>query len=315
MQTILGANGVIAMNLARALTHYTTDIRLVSRNPKKVNTNDTLFIADLLNREQTFKAVEGSTVVYLTAGLRYSSAIWEKEWPILIRNVIEACQAYNAKLVFFDNVYALGKVAGPMTEETTINPCSKKGEIRARVEAAILDEVNSGNLQALLARAADFYGPDTANSFVTMMVFERLRKGQKAQWLVNPDKKHSLTYTPDAGQATALLGNTPTAFNQIWHLPTDSNALTGREFIAFAAEKFGVSSQTKTFSKWMLQLAGLFVEMIRESNEMLYQYDSDYIFDSSKFEKAFNFKPTTYQSGIEQVVALSKLIDINGKAQ
>lgn len=46
-QTILGAGGAIGIELAKALTAYTTDIRLVGRNPKKVNTTDQLFQADL----------------------------------------------------------------------------------------------------------------------------------------------------------------------------------------------------------------------------------------------------------------------------
>jgi len=55
------------------------------------------------------------------------------------------------------------------------------------------------------------------------MVFENYAKGKKAQLMISDQYKHSLIYTPDAGQATALLGNTPSAFNQVWHLPTDSN--------------------------------------------------------------------------------------------
>jgi nucleoside-diphosphate-sugar epimerase len=34
---------------------------------------------------------------------------------------------------------------------------------------------------------------------------------------------------------------------------------------------------------------------------MYYQYDHNYIFDSSKFEKAFNFKPTSYEDGIKEL--------------
>ena len=48
-------------------------------------------------------------------------------------NSIEACKRAGAKLIFFDNVYMYGKAGGPMTEETPFNPCSKKGEIRAKI--------------------------------------------------------------------------------------------------------------------------------------------------------------------------------------
>jgi putative NADH-flavin reductase len=63
MQTILGAGGAIGIELAKSLRTYTNDIRLVSRNPKKVNETDSLFAADLTRRDEIFNAVKGSEVV------------------------------------------------------------------------------------------------------------------------------------------------------------------------------------------------------------------------------------------------------------
>ena len=298
MQTILGANGVIANNVAKCLPHYTDKIRLVSRHPKKVNPSDELRAADLLDKDQTSSAVEGSEVVYLTAGLTYNTATWRKQWPLIMSNVIEACKKHKAKLVFFDNVYCYGRVNGWMTEETPIRPSSKKGEVRAAIANKILDEVKQGNVTALIARAPDFYGPHSPLSFLNVMVFENYAKGKKAQLMISDQYKHSLIYTPDAGQATALLGNTPSAFNQVWHLPTDSNPLTMKEIAGLAAVEFGAKPSYMILQRWMLQMAGLFSGVIKESVEMLYQNDSDYLFSSSKFDKAFDFKTTRYREGI-----------------
>ncbi|SFS96366.1 hypothetical protein SAMN04487906_2369 [Zhouia amylolytica] len=67
MQTILGANGQIAIALAEELKrHYTSDIRLVSRNPKKVNETDQLFPANLLDAVETDLAVNGGSKMILT---------------------------------------------------------------------------------------------------------------------------------------------------------------------------------------------------------------------------------------------------------
>lgn len=306
MQTILGSSGVIGKQLAKSLTEYTTKIRLVSRNPKKINENDKLFSADLTNTEQTNKAIEGSDVVYLTAGLQYDIAIWRTQWPILMKNVIEACKQSNSKFVFFDNVYSYGKVDGWMTEVTPINPISEKGKVRAELHKMIMDEVEKGNLRAIIARAADFYGPETPLSFVKIMVFDNFKKGKKAQWLIDDDKKHSLTYTPDAGKGTAILGNTDSAFNQVWHLPTDKNALTGKEIIELAAKAMGLKSDNMIVKKWMVTLLGLFNKIIKESNEMIYQNEFDYLFDSTKFEKTFSVKPTSYEEGIIETVKSMK---------
>ena len=174
MQTILGANGVIARELASSLPKYTNEIRLVSRMPKKVNKTDLVLSADLTIYEQTLKAVENSEVVYLTAGLDYTIKTWQIKWPIIMQNVINACKKHNAKLVFFDNVYMYGKVEGIMTENTPINPCSRKGEVRAKIAGMLLDEVKQGNLTAIIARAADFYGPKTATRFLNALVIDNL---------------------------------------------------------------------------------------------------------------------------------------------
>jgi nucleoside-diphosphate-sugar epimerase len=306
MQTILGAGGIIGRELAKSLPRYTDQIRLVSRSPRKINPNDEIMTADLLNGEQVMKAVQGSEVVYLTAGLPYDLKTWQSQWPVIMTNVIEACIRHNARLVFFDNVYSYGRVNGWMTEDTPMNPSSKKGEVRKKIDTMIMDKIESGNLKAIIARAADFYGPRTPLSFVNVMVFENFRDGKKAQWLINDKVRHSLTYTPDAGKATAILGNTVSAFNQVWHLPTDMNVLIGKEFIEIVAEEFGVKPRYMVLPLWMVKMVGLFNGTIRESVEMLYQNDSDYLFDSSKFEQAFKFKATPYSQGIQETVQSMK---------
>jgi len=82
MQTILGAGGAIANELAKALAEFTNQIRLVSRQPKPVNETDQLVVADLTDAQATEQAVKGSEVVYLTVGLPYHTKIWQKHWPV-----------------------------------------------------------------------------------------------------------------------------------------------------------------------------------------------------------------------------------------
>ncbi|MBK7031549.1 MAG: NAD(P)H-binding protein [Bacteroidales bacterium] len=126
MHTVLGGNGSVGSYVAGSLSNFTEDVRLVSRNPAKIIGKEELFKADLTRRNEVMNAVKGSEVVYLTVGLKYDTGVWLKAWPALMQNVIDACKTYNARLVFFDNVYMYGKVDGWMTEATPFNPCSKK---------------------------------------------------------------------------------------------------------------------------------------------------------------------------------------------
>lgn len=305
MQTILGSNGVIGRGLAEYLPKYTDKIRLVSRNPQKINQSDEIFPADITNREQTQKAIENSDVVYLTVGLKYDINIWRSIWPKIMQNVIDACKKHNSKLVFFDNVYSYGKVDGWMKEDTPYKPVSEKGKVRVKIANMLMNEIKNGSLKGIIVRAADFYGLN-ALSFVNATVLDNFKAGKKAMWLVNDKVKHSMTYITDAARATAILGNTEDAYNQIWHLPTDKNALTGKQFIEMAAKEFGVAPKYTLLKKWILRMVGMFNKIIKESNEMLYQNEFDYLFDSSKFDKRFDFKTTTYEEGIKETVKAMK---------
>ncbi|MFZ6664671.1 NAD-dependent epimerase/dehydratase family protein [Peijinzhouia sedimentorum] len=306
MQTILGAGGTIGIELAKALINYTHEIRLVSRNPKKVNETDELYKADILNADELKQAISGSEVVYVTVGFEYSIKIWRQNWPKFIQNLLTICENEGCKLVFFDNVYMYDKSSlNPMTEETLINPSSKKGEVRAEIAQIILDKIKSGRIKALIARSADFYGPAIdKTSLLTETVFKPLSQGKTANWMAGDHFKHSFTFTPDAGKATALLGNTEKAYGQVWHLPTASNPLTGKEWVEAIANQMKVKPKYRVVSKFMVQLIGLFVPVMKESVEMLYQYDRDYIFDSSKFQKEFGMEPTSYMDGIKTIVEM-----------
>ena len=307
MQTILGANGTIGHLLAKELKQYTDQIRLVSRNPKKVNATDELFPADLSDAAVVEKAIAGSDVVYLLVGFEYNINVWRKHWPPLMRATIDACIKHKAKLVFFDNMYLYDQAAlGNMTEESPINPSSEKGKVRAQIAEMLMDEVRAGRLTALIARSADFYGPENRSSLLIELVYKNLRKGKRPNWLIDLHKKHSFTFTPDAARATAVLGNRPEAFGHVWHLPTDGNTLTAAEMIALFTSEMKVDKKPMVLPLWMVKLIGLFVPVMREMPEMMYQYDRDYVFNSRKFEQKFGLHPTPYAQGVRETIRVSK---------
>jgi nucleoside-diphosphate-sugar epimerase len=306
MQTILGAGGAIGVELVKVLAGAGEQVRLVGRNPKLTPGATETVSADITDLDQTIRAVSGSTVVHLLIGLKYDANVWREQWPRIMHNAIEACKQASARLIFFDNVYMYGKVSGPMTEQTPFNPCSKKGEIRAQIATTLLNEIKAGKIQAMIARSADFYGPHAMTSVANTLVFDSFAKGAKASWLVNDSVAHSYTYTPDAAKSLVLLAANESAWNQTWHVPTAPNPPRGVEFVGMAAKAFGVKPKYRVLSRPLIKIAGLFNSNIRESYEMLYQSDSEYLFDSSKFSQAFGCEPTSYVDGIEQTASAYK---------
>lgn len=304
MQTILGAGGVIGTELARILPEFTDRVRLVGRNPKAVEAENEVFPADLLDGDAVRRAVGKSEVVYLVAGLPYKARVWAEQWPKIMQNVIGACSRAESRLVFFDNVYMYDRdFMQAMDENTPVRPCSRKGEVRARIADMLMQAIGTGEVAGLIARSADFYGPGRQqSSMLTQLVCERLAAGKRAQWLLSADYRHSFTHTSDAARGTAMLGNSEAAYGETWHLPTAPAPPTGNEWVAAVAARMNQAADVRIVSKSMLALAGLVVPLLRELKEMAYQYDRDYVFLSDKFEQRFDFRPTPYEQATRAMV-------------
>lgn len=303
MQTILGAGGSVGRELAKELINYTKEIRLVNRNPKKVNETDQLFPADLLNKESLDKAVEGSEIVYVTIAFEYKASVWKENWPKFINNLIQSCKRHNAKIVFVDNIYMYDRDhLHNMTEETPIKPTSEKGKVRAGIVSSLMNAVGNNEITAMIARSADFYGPNVIGSLLTQSVLNNLKKNKSPQWIGKLDVVHSFTNTKDIGKAVALLGNSADAYNQTWHMPTYEGKMTSREWIELIMKSMNNNKKIQAMPVWLLGILGLFIPILKELKEMSYQLDRNYYFNSSKFNKEFHFTPITPEVGIKEMI-------------
>ncbi len=307
VQTILGANGQIARELAKELKgRYAQELRLVSRSPKKVNATDSLVPADLLDSSQTSRAVIGSEIAYLTVGLPMDSKMWEECFPVMMRNAIKACKEHGAKLVFFDNTYMYAQDSRPLTEHSPFSPVGRKGRVRQVVAEMLLEEMSGspGRLEAAICRAPEFYGPGKTQSITNAFIFDRIHQNRKPKVLLRDDVLRSIIWTPDASRAMALIGNTADAYGQTWHLPCDDRRLTYREFMALVSEVYGERISYSVVPKILLRAGALLSKRLREVQELLPRYDHDNIFDSSKFKARFpEFSVTPLRDGIEQIRA------------
>jgi nucleoside-diphosphate-sugar epimerase len=304
LHTLLGANGAVGRELSKSLAAAGHTLRQVSRHPRMETPSDEVVVGDLLDPVSTSRAIAGSDVAYLVAGIGYSTDVWQIKWPRIMANVIDACARSGTALVFFDNVYAYGAVQGPMTEATPFNPCSRKGDIRATIANTLLNAMRSGQVNAMIVRSADFYYPQFAGATTSMLnsiVFERMRASKSAQWFGNPDVPHSFSFTPDIGRSLAMLGTSADAFGQTWHALTTPEAHTGRELVRLASEASGTPDKLQNAPRWMMRALGLFQPALREQVEMMYQFEQPYIFSSAKMERAFGASATTYGEAFRQV--------------
>lgn len=303
MQTILGANGQIAEELARELKRkYTSNIRLVSRNPKKINETDSLFSANLLDKEKTDEAVKGSKIAYLTVGIPIDSENWKIQFPIIMQNVIDACKKHKTKLVFFDNTYMYPQNGKTLTEKSEFAPVGKKGRVREKITKMLLKEMELNQIEAVICRAPEFYGPGKTQSITNTIIFDNIKQGKKLKVFLNDSTLRTLIWTPDASKSMALIGNTPDAYNQTWHLPCDDNRMSYKQLIELASEVYEKNFQYSVVPEFILKVGAIFSKKVKEVQELLTRYEYDNIFDATKFKKRFpEFVVTTYKQGIEKI--------------
>src|SRR5262249_24322680 len=115
---------------------------------------------DATDRAFCIEAARGATTIYHCMNPPYSTKVWAEVIPKYIENLIAAAGQTGARLVALESVYMLGRTGGrQMNEDTLMNPCSKKGEIRAREAERLWEAHRKGEARITAGRASDFYGP------------------------------------------------------------------------------------------------------------------------------------------------------------
>lgn len=304
MQTILGSNGQIGTVLAKDLyQHYTKEIRLVGRHPQKIHDTDELMVADLTDPAQTFEAIAGSEVVYFTVGLPMDATTWEEQFPLIVENVIQATIKADAMLAFFDNTYMYRKDATPQMEASPFVPVGRKSVVRSKIATRLLAAMDNEGLQAVIGRAPEFYGPDRTQGITNGMLFDRIKAGQTPQVPVNDTVLRTFIWTPDASRALALLGNTPDAYGQTWHLPTEPG-ISYKDLIALTEQVVGHKVTYDIISLDAFREEARENHIRAEQLEILVRYQYDNIFVTDKFTKRFpTFKVTSFADGVRTILA------------
>jgi nucleoside-diphosphate-sugar epimerase len=241
-------------------------------------------------------AAEASEVV-MTVGFPYLGRVWKDVWPRAMSNLIEACAASRARLVFADNLYMYGPQTSPLREDMPVTSYGVKPAVRAEVTRIWKQASEAGRARVAALRAPDFYGPDVALSHLGDVAFGALARGKTATLLIPPDTPHAFAYVPDIGRGIATLVSAPDdAFGQAWHIPC-APLRTPREILALGATALGRPLRIRSLPLWMLPVAGIVSPFFREVAEMRFTFDRHYDVDSRKFAGRFWKDATPFEAG------------------
>lgn len=287
LHVVFGA-GQVGPFLAQRLAQAGKEVRLVRRSAEDPGLDGVQFArADAFDESSVVEAAGGAAVIYHCMNpATYSAKAWGRELPLLQRNLVSAARRLGARLVVLDNLYALGRTGGaPMTEATPANPCSRKGEIRARLarerEAANLQ----GDLRIATGRAADFYGPRGVGTHFADRFFKPLLAGKPVAEVVNPDTPHTYHFIPDVAAGLAALGLDTEAAG-VFNLPCQPAEST-RDLANRLAAAIQRPVVVQRMAPWLLKVLGLGMPIIKELGEMAYQWEEPFLVDDGKFRARF----------------------------
>lgn len=299
---VIFGTGPLGLAVMRELRRQGRRVRMINRSsrvnfPKDLQTE--VGGANAADPAHTRDVCEGAAVVYHCVGLPYPR--WA-EFPAIAAGIVEGAASAGAKLVYGDNLYMYGRVAGTMNEDLPCAATTRKGRIRAGTSAMLLDAHHAGNVRVAIGRGSDFFGPfATDAAMMGSRVFGRALAGKSAQAVGNPDRLHTYTFIDDFGKALVVMGEREDALGKIWHVPS-APAATTRRFVEAVYRELGKPARLSVAPRFAISLMGLFDANLKELEEMLYQFESDFVMDSSRFEKFSGLQPTPLDEAIRQTL-------------
>ncbi|MGA8048700.1 MAG: NAD-dependent epimerase/dehydratase family protein [Burkholderiales bacterium] len=302
MHVVFGA-GQVGTPLAAKLLEEGRRVRVVRRKLGTVEPGVELMLGDALDPGFCAHACEGAEVVYHCMNPAYDAATWAEVVPRTMENLIAAAGRAGARLVVLDNLYMLGRTGGrPMNEDTPMNPCSRKGEIRARAAERLLEAHKKGEVRAVAGRASDYFGPRGTLTYLGDFFWKRALAGREVWSPVDPDAVHTYHYIPDVAAGLAQLGRAhDDALGRAWMLPCQP-AGTMRDLIERFTRCLGKPINVSKIPKTLIRAIGLFVPLMREMSEMLYQWDEPFVVDDRRFRERFSARPVAAETAARATV-------------
>lgn len=199
-------------------------------------------------------------------------------WATLISQitsqVIAAGKASGATVIVPGNVYVFGNQAGPWGPATPHRPISRKGAVRANMEAAY----RASGLQVIILRGGDFIDPTSAKTAMGMVMLKNLAKGKIAA-LGDPAVIRAYAYLPDMARAAAVLAERRGDLPQFVDMPFAGVSQSMVDLQA-GLQRHGTKPLKLGQFPWVImRVAAPFWELARELLEMRYLYDTPHTLD------------------------------------
>jgi nucleoside-diphosphate-sugar epimerase len=304
MHVVFGAAGALGAAIVQNLTQQNKAVRAVvlddGRARKVLPSSAEIVVADASKPDSIKPTFHNVSVIYHCVNVPYDK--WTEVMPLVTGNILAGAIQTQANVVFPGNVYVYGRFQKvPTTEDHALAATAKKGKLRIALERKLMDAHSDGKAKVVIPRFPDYYGPNVTNKLMKP-IFTAALSDKKARWVGNLNVQHDLVFIEDAAAACIMLGESASAYGEVWHVP-GAGPTTGREFIDMAFRAAGNKPNIGLLSGRMLRVVGLVNSDAREMIELMYEFEEPLVLDGSKFSTEFPlFKYTSREEGIRKTI-------------
>jgi nucleoside-diphosphate-sugar epimerase len=302
LHVVLGASGGLGSAVMWQLVQQGKRIRAVSRSAERVDLGHRIEVVrgDITDPAQMSTICQGASVIYHCANVPYPE--WTTALPPMMNAIIMMAEISGAKVVYGDNLYMYGQVSGSIAPDLPDRATGKKGLVRSKIAAQLMDAHRSGRIQATIGRSSDFFGPGVLNSMMGEVVFQALVEGRTLNLIGKLDVPHTYTFIEDFAKGLITLGEREEALGEIWHIPS-AETLTTRQFLDLIFAEAQHTPKLRIASPLMLNFLGLFSKMMCELKEISYEFEQPFIVDHQKYERVFGSDSTPHREAIRRTIA------------
>ena len=300
---VVFGTGAIGLALLDELVAAGLPARAVNRSGRaEVPDGVEIVAGDASDPEFAVRAAADAAVVYQCLNPPYNR--WAELFPPLQEAAVHAARTNGARYVSFENTYMYGDTQGaPMTETTALGAHTRKGRVRLAMAEQLRNLGSRGDLEVTTARASDYFGPrGTLQSPLGDLVIGAALNDKPCRVMGNPDQPHSYTYTVDAARTLAVLGTRGGVAGEVFHVP-NAPAQSTREIIGMISEQLGRGLRVSITPRSVLRLIGLFNPVVRELDEMAYEFTQPFVVNSAKAETRLGVAPTPLNEAIADTIA------------
>ncbi len=212
-------------------------IKVISADPER-KADYSLDITDQQSLIYLFKELNPGLVL-LPAGItnvEFCEAEQEKAFQVNVegtRNVVDACRAFNSKLVFFSTDYVFDGTKGNYSEKDKVNPINFYGKTKVQGE-----QIVKGLDDFIIARVSSLYGFNSKQDKKTFVTYAVNEMKESKEILVS-NLINCPTLIDDVAEAVYLM--LEKNFSGLFHL-TGKEAVTKKQLLEKTCKVFGLDS-------------------------------------------------------------------------